>query len=465
MDVYGEDFDRVLRVRPAPTATSCSSASTAPPPHRLGTELSTRPRATVGCVRAMKIEDYGLIGDLQTAALVGRDGSIDWLCLPRFDSGACFAALLGDESHGRWLIAPAARCARPRGATAPDTLVLETDFETADGHRARDRLHAAARAGRRSHADRRRPARPRPDAHGARARASTTARSCRWWSRVDGARASPGPTRSHLSTPVELHGRGPTTVAEFTVPRARASAFVMTLAPVARGAAAADDAEAALARTEAWWREWSDRCTYDGRWREAVLTLADHAQGAHLRADRRNRRRADDVAARGPRRRAQLGLPLLLAARRDAHAARAARRRLHRRGATPGGTGCCAPSPAIRPDVQIMYGLAGERRLHGDRARLAARVRGLAPGAHRQRGGRAVPARRVRRDHRTRCTSARRRRASVRRRSAWDAAAATCSSSSRRSGASPTTASGRCAGRGGTSRTRRSWRGWPSTAR
>ena len=83
-----------------------------------------------------RIEDYGLIGDLQTAALVGREGSIDWLCFPRFDSGACFAALLGDESNGRWLLAPAGE--RPRAsaaATATDTLILETEFETDDGRR------------------------------------------------------------------------------------------------------------------------------------------------------------------------------------------------------------------------------------------------------------------------------------------------------------------------------------------
>src|SRR5467141_3285926 len=81
----------------------------------------------------MKIEDYGLIGDLHTAALVGRNGSIDWLCLPRFDSGACFAALLGDETHGRWLIAPAGEVTTTERRYRPGTLVLETDFETADG--------------------------------------------------------------------------------------------------------------------------------------------------------------------------------------------------------------------------------------------------------------------------------------------------------------------------------------------
>src|SRR3977135_3438681 len=81
----------------------------------------------------MRIEDYALIGDTQTAALVGRNGSIDWLCLPRFDSGACFSALLGDETHGRWLIAPGGKVARIERRYRPGTLVLETDFETADG--------------------------------------------------------------------------------------------------------------------------------------------------------------------------------------------------------------------------------------------------------------------------------------------------------------------------------------------
>ena len=80
----------------------------------------------------MKIEDYALIGDCHSAALVGRDGSIDWLCWPRFDSGACFAALLGGREHGRWKIGPAGE-ATVRRRYRDDTLILETDFETADG--------------------------------------------------------------------------------------------------------------------------------------------------------------------------------------------------------------------------------------------------------------------------------------------------------------------------------------------
>ena len=80
-----------------------------------------------------RIEDYGMIGNLRTAALVGVDGSVDWLCTPRFDSDACFASLLGDERHGRWLLSPAGgiRCVTRR--YLPGTLVLETEFETRDG--------------------------------------------------------------------------------------------------------------------------------------------------------------------------------------------------------------------------------------------------------------------------------------------------------------------------------------------
>ena len=82
---------------------------------------------------ASRIEDYALIGDCQTAALVGRDGSIDWLCFPRFDSGACFAALLGTPEHGRWLLAPAGEVKQVRRRYRPGTLVLETEYEVEGG--------------------------------------------------------------------------------------------------------------------------------------------------------------------------------------------------------------------------------------------------------------------------------------------------------------------------------------------
>jgi GH15 family glucan-1,4-alpha-glucosidase len=81
----------------------------------------------------VRIEDYGLIGDMQAAALVGRDGAVDWLCLPRFDSPSCFSALLGDERHGRWRLAPAGDVRAGSRRYRPGTLVLENDFKTAEG--------------------------------------------------------------------------------------------------------------------------------------------------------------------------------------------------------------------------------------------------------------------------------------------------------------------------------------------
>src|SRR4051794_1020875 len=87
----------------------------------------------LGTVEPVLIEDYGLIGDLESAALVGRNGSLDWLCLPRFDSASCFSALLGDERHGRWLVAPAGEVRSSSRRYRPGTLILETDFETDEG--------------------------------------------------------------------------------------------------------------------------------------------------------------------------------------------------------------------------------------------------------------------------------------------------------------------------------------------
>src|ERR1700748_2263011 len=82
---------------------------------------------------SLRIEDYAMVGDLSSAALIGRDGSVDWLCWPRFDSDACFAALLGGTEHGRWLLAPSDPAPVTRRCYRGDTLILETRFETTDG--------------------------------------------------------------------------------------------------------------------------------------------------------------------------------------------------------------------------------------------------------------------------------------------------------------------------------------------
>ena len=137
----------------------------------------------------MLLEDYGLIGDMQAAALVGRNGSVDWLCLPRFDSASCFTALLGDERHGRWLVAPAGEVRATSRRYRPGTLVLETEFETADGAvRVIDFMPRRGDGAAAADADHRGPARSRSDADGSGAAAGlrgdqAVGRACLGWSR------------------------------------------------------------------------------------------------------------------------------------------------------------------------------------------------------------------------------------------------------------------------------------------
>ena len=170
----------------------------------------------------MRIEDYALIGDLQTSALVGRNGSVDWLCLPRFDSASCFTALLGEEKHGRWLIAPAGEVRSVSRRYREGTLVLETDFETADGA-ARVIDFMPPRDGGAPQLVR--------IVQGLRGRVPMRMElivrfgyglSVPWVQRVPGGIvAQAGPDAVQLSTPVELRGENLTTVAELTVQRGR----------------------------------------------------------------------------------------------------------------------------------------------------------------------------------------------------------------------------------------------------
>jgi len=223
----------------------------------------------------LPIEDYALIGDCHTASLVGRDGSMDWLCLPRFDSGACFAALLGGPEHGRWRIAPQAQVRNVQRRYRDGTLILETEFETDEGAvrlidcmpMSDDRLDVlriveGLRGTVRMHME----LVIRFD-YGS---------IVPWVRRTDGTLlATGGPDTLELHTPVPTHGERMQTLADFEVAAGERVPFVLDYRPSHQPVQAPIDAEAALQRTERDWLEWSGRCTYHGRWRQQVLRSLD----------------------------------------------------------------------------------------------------------------------------------------------------------------------------------------------
>ena len=219
-----------------------------------------------------RIEDYALIGDCESAALVGRDGSIDWLCWPRFDSGACFAALLGGPEHGRWRIAPVEETVRVERQYRGDSMILETTFTTASGvvtvidfmppvgtqsdlvrmvvgkqGRVTVRVELLLRF-----------------AYGA---------LVPWVTRLDdhSLRAIAGPDMVVLHMDTPLHGEGLTSVGDVTVAAGETTSFVLTWRPSHEAVPTPVDARKALVETEAFWREWSSRCRYDGEFRGPVL--------------------------------------------------------------------------------------------------------------------------------------------------------------------------------------------------
>lgn len=219
----------------------------------------------------LPLEAYGMIGDCQTAALVGADGSIDWLCLPRFDSQACFAALLGAPEHGRWLLAPAGFNGNGRQRYQAGTLIMETDFQT--------------ESGKVTVIDFMPPRSGEPDIvrivvgrEGVvRMRMEMTLRFdygsiVPWVRHIDqGVFATAGPDAVVLRTAVPLRGEGLSTVAEFDVHAGERVPFVLTWYASYEPLPQMIDAEESLNFTAGWWRDWSQRCITCNGANDAVL--------------------------------------------------------------------------------------------------------------------------------------------------------------------------------------------------
>jgi len=218
-----------------------------------------------------RIEDYALIGDCQTAALVGTHGSIEWLCLPRFDSAACLSSLMGTRDHGHWQIAPEGDVRAVRRNYRQGTLVLETEFETATGVVAViDFMPPRSGAadvfriveGRRGQVAMHMEFILRFD-YGS---------IVPWVRRFEqGITAVAGPDCVRFRSPVELVNKDRRTTAAFTVDEGQRLAFDLTWSPAHQSAPPLVDAEQALLDTEKFWLAWSSRCTYQGEWRDAVL--------------------------------------------------------------------------------------------------------------------------------------------------------------------------------------------------
>ena len=220
-----------------------------------------------------KIEDYAFLSDTQTGALVSRDGCVDWLCFPRFDSPACFASLLGDDANGHWRFFPAERVEAIRRRYRGETLILETEIETQSG---------AVRL-----IDFMPPRGENPDIiriieglHG-----SVSMRMeliirfdyghivpwVRRRKRFDGVEAIAGPDALILRTPVETHGEDLTTVAEFTVAKGDRIPFVLTWFASHLDPPREINPEHALLDTEMFWTDWAKRFHTKGKWREAIV--------------------------------------------------------------------------------------------------------------------------------------------------------------------------------------------------
>jgi GH15 family glucan-1,4-alpha-glucosidase len=219
----------------------------------------------------LPIEQYAIIGDCHTAALVGCDGSIDWLCFPSFDSGACFAALLGGPEHGRWLLAPSAQVSRVQRRYRAGTLILETEYDTEEGSiRVIDFMPLSDE---------------RWDVvrivEGLTGRVTVRMELIvrfdygsivPWVRRAEHALLlTAGPDTLELTGTVEVEPENMKSVAAFCVEAGARHSFALNYRPSHLPIQSGVNAEASLTETESAWREWSDRCGYQGQWREPVM--------------------------------------------------------------------------------------------------------------------------------------------------------------------------------------------------
>src|SRR5580658_8276525 len=219
----------------------------------------------------MRLEDYGFIGDTHTGALVGINGSIDWLCTPRFGSEACFAALLGNEKNGCWQISPKQAVQKAHHAYRPETLILETTFETEDGAvrlidymppkgKFRDVVRIV---------------------EGIRGRVEMESKliirfdyglTIPWVRQSpEGLTAVAGPNALVLRADVPTYGEDLSTLARFSVREGERKSFILTWYPSHIPAPAPINSWYSLMETEQYWRQWASRCTYQGEWRDAVV--------------------------------------------------------------------------------------------------------------------------------------------------------------------------------------------------
>ena len=218
----------------------------------------------------LPIENYALIGDCHTAALIGTDGSMDWLCFPRFDSGACFAALLGGPEQGRWLLAPAGKVTSVERRYLGDSLILQTDFHTSRGTvRVVDFMPVSD--------ERWDVVRMVQGLSGkVTLRMELVVRfdygSIVPWVRRSGDQLliTAGPDTLELASSVAVAGEGMKTVAEFSVSKGKHESFVLNYRPSHFAASPSVEARVALKNTAAHWHRWSARSCYKGRWRDSV---------------------------------------------------------------------------------------------------------------------------------------------------------------------------------------------------